>query len=347
MDRYNKRNENTNNRFESTNYETAIFAGGCFWCMEPPFRQMDGVIEVVSGYTGGTVKNPTYEQVCSGTTGHREAVQITFDPLKVSYSELLDIFWLNIDPIDAGGQFEDRGDQYKTAIFYHNEAQRAIAEISKIVLNASGWFDKPVVTVIRKAVEFYAAEEYHQDYFNKNPLKYKFYEQYSERHLQIAKRLEKELRSKWGIYAYKTYKKPSLNELKERLTPLQYHVTQENGTEPPFENEYWKNDKKGIYVDIISGEPLFASTDKYDSGTGWPSFWKPIKPGALIYNVDPDSLQYIEIKSRIAKSHLGHVFYDGPKPTGLRFCINSAALRFVSLDDMDKEGYGEFIVLIK
>lgn len=344
------RNEDSSN--ELAQYEVATFAGGCFWCMEPPFRQLEGVIEVVSGYTGGTVKNPTYEQVCTGKTGHLEAVQITFDPSKVSYSELLDIFWLNIDPTDREGQFEDKGEQYKTAIFYHNKTQKVVAEISKIVLNNSGWFDEPVATVIRNATEFYSAEEYHQDYFNKNPLRYRFYEQTSERHLQIAKRLERDLLSKWGSQAYKYYKKPSLNDLKKKLTPLQYSVTQEKGTEPPFSNEYWQNEREGIYVDIVSGEPLFASTGKYDSGTGWPSFFKPINPGVLIYNVEKREetgyeTERIEIKSKFAKSHLGHVFCDGPKPTGLRFCLNSAAVRFVALTDMDKEGYEEYKALIR
>ena len=153
----------------------ATFAGGCFWCMTPPFEKLDGVKQVVAGYTGGTKKNPTYEEVCSGATGHREAVEVYYDPSVVSYQTLLKTFWQNIDPTDFGGQFADRGTQYHTAIFYHNDEQRWEAEKSKEILAKSGKFDRPIATEIVPASDFYRAEEYHQDYYKKNPLHYKAY----------------------------------------------------------------------------------------------------------------------------------------------------------------------------
>lgn len=156
-------------------YETATFAGGCFWCMEPPFDKLDGVISTTSGFTGGHTKNPTYKEVSRGGTGHAESVQIVYDPKKVSYSELLDVYWHNIDPTSANGQFCDRGNQYRSEIFYHNAEQKRLAEASKKALSETKPFKDPIVTAISPAGPFYPAEEYHQDYYQKNPVRYKFY----------------------------------------------------------------------------------------------------------------------------------------------------------------------------
>lgn len=262
--------------------EKATFGGGCFWCMEKPFEQVKGVVSVIPGYTGGHRENPTYQEVSSGETGHLEVVEISFDPGRVSYTELLDLFWRQVDPTDPGGQFADRGDQYKTAIFYHSEEQMKAAHASKEKIDKSGIFANPVVTEIFPGTVFYPAEDYHQDYYRKNPVRYKLY-RYGSGRDRFLKKVWSDIKEKpQKKDAGFDFKKPTPGQLKLSLSRLQYHVTQENGTEPAFDNTYWYNKKDGIYVDIVSGEPLFSSTDKYDSKTGWPSFTTPLEPDNIV-----------------------------------------------------------------
>lgn len=345
---------------ELAQYSRAYFSGGCFWCTESDLQKATGVAEVISGYAGGSIVNPTYSDVTSEKSGHREAVEIYYDGKITTYENLVRYHLMHIDPTDAGGQFYDRGESYQAVIFYGTEEERVIAEKAIQELNDAKVFDKPVAVRVLPYKNFYTAEEYHQNYAENSTVKYCAYRESSGRDTFLQKYFgdksweelvgkKRSAQSSMPVdLNFSHYVKPSESELKGQLTAIQYDVTQKEGTERPFDNAYNENHKAGIYVDIISGEPLYSSSDKYESGTGWPSFVKPIDSRYIVEKVDDEFFgNRTEIRSRYGDNHLGHVFTDGPSERGgMRYCMNSAALRFIPRENMEKEGYRDYVASV-
>lgn len=334
----------------------AIFANGCFWCVEYDLEKLPGVISAVSGYTEGDGDNPNYDNYAS--LGHREAVLVQYNPNIISYENLVEHIVKHGDPTDNDGSFYDRGFQYAPAIYFSNESEKLSA--AKVIdsINSAKIFDEKIDLPILPKKKFWPAEEYHQDYAQKNPIRYSYYRGGSGRDKFINKYwpekayiFEYSNSPKKAIFnegSWQNYQRPSDDQIRLKLSDLQYDVTREEGTERPFENEYDKNFKEGIYVDIISGEPLFLSKDKFDSGTGWPSFVTPINNNS-VKKVEDKKLfvSRVEVRSKFSDSHLGHVFEDGPKDRGgLRYCMNSASMIFIAKENMEEMGYGYLLDLL-
>lgn len=331
---------------QTMNTQTIYLAGGCFWGLEAYFQRIPGVIDAVSGYANGkSDKRPSYEDVVYRDTGHAETVRVTYDPSQLSLADILQYYFRVVDPTSLNKQGNDRGTQYRTGVYYTDPAEKAVIQTALDAEQKK--YSSPLVVENLPLAHFHDAEEYHQDYLLKNPNGYC--------HIDIRKADEPLPGKSAGVQSGRkgfdlaTYQKASDAELKQRLSAEQYRVTQQSGTERAFTHEYDHLFEPGIYVDVVSGEPLFSSKDKFDSGCGWPSFTQPIEQAAVTRHEDRSyNMHRIEVRSRAADSHLGHVFPDGPRDRGgLRYCINGASLRFIPLASMDAEGYGHLKALVQ
>lgn len=323
--------------YDETKVKTIYLAGGCFWGLEAYMQKLNGVEDAISGYANGKTENPSYYDL--KTSGHAETVKVIYNPEIISLEDILAHYLRVVNPVSVNKQGNDVGTQYRTGIYYTDEAEKAIIE--NVLAKEQTKHDKPIAIEVEPLRHFYEAEEYHQDYLEKNPGGYCHID------LSLAdKPLDKD---EEPIIDSSRYIKPSDDDLKKNLTDIQYDVTQNSATERAFSHEYHDSFKRGIYVDITTKEPLFSSTDKFESGCGWPSFSKPISKDVVKYFEDNSHFMHrTEVRSRSGNAHLGHVFNDGPKELGgQRYCINGASLEFIPYDEMDEKGYGYLKYLVK
>lgn len=342
--------DNTPSSTVPSKSQTLLVAGGCFWCVEADLEKLPGVISVVSGYADGSTDAPTYDTYARD--GHREVVEVTYDASQVTFREILIYALKHMDPTDGTGSFHDRGEYYSPAFYYANEDEKKVIEQLISSVDEQGPYERPLAIDVLARPVFWPAEDYHQDYYKGtlSSLKYGYYRSASGRDSFIEQ--------SWGSDVgptlpweqksggpWNSYRKPDIETLRTTLEPLAYEVTQEEGTERAGSSRYDKFWEEGIYVDILSGEPLFSSNDKYDSGTGWPSFVRPIQASAVTERIDKKLFSTrTEVRSSIADNHLGHVFADGPVDQGgLRYCMNGVALHFIPKAEMEENGYSDYI----